>query len=41
MNWLVRDWLGDSLNLGIVNGRTYGIPVPAPFEYCLTFVRAD
>jgi putative aldouronate transport system substrate-binding protein len=37
----VRDWLGDSLRLGIVNKRHYGIPVPISFEYCLTYVRQD
>lgn len=37
----VQGWLGDALNLGVVNGKTYGIPVPISFEYCLTFIRED
>lgn len=37
----VKNWLSDSLNLGMVNGKYYGVPVPISFEYSLTFVRQD
>lgn len=37
----VKDWLGDSLDMGVVDGKTYGIPVPISFEYCMSFIRED
>ena len=37
----MKDWLGDSLDMGVVDGKTYGIPVPISFEYCMSFIRED